>query len=68
MSMLDRIEATPTVMGGRPRIRDTRVTVGTLLGLMAAGKSEAEILKLYPYITAEDLRAARLKAPADTSG
>jgi uncharacterized protein (DUF433 family) len=34
-----------------------RVTVGTILGLLAAGRSEQEILEAYPYLEAEDLRA-----------
>lgn len=55
---IDRIQADPAVMGGRPCVRGTRVTVGTLVGLLAAGRSEAEILDAYPYLQAEDLRAA----------
>jgi uncharacterized protein (DUF433 family) len=35
-----------------------RVTVGTILGLLAAGKSEAEILAAYPYLEAADIRQA----------
>ena len=45
-------------MGGRPCIRGMRVTVGTIVGLLAAGRSEAEILQAYPYLEAEDIRAA----------
>ena len=53
-----RITLSPEVMGGKPCIRGTRVTVGTILGLLAAGRSEAEILREYPYLTLEDLREA----------
>jgi hypothetical protein len=35
-----------------------RVTVGTLLGLLASGHEEAEILKAYPYLEKDDIRAA----------
>jgi uncharacterized protein (DUF433 family) len=35
-----------------------RVTVGTLVGLMAAGHTKTEILKLYPYLEAEDITQA----------
>jgi uncharacterized protein (DUF433 family) len=35
-----------------------RVTVGTLVGLVASGYSTAEILKLYPYLEEEDIREA----------
>lgn len=45
-------------MGGKPCIRGTRVTVGTLLGLLAAGHSVDEVLELYPYLQREDVLAA----------
>ncbi len=45
-------------MGGKPCIRGLRVTVGTIVGLMASGYSFDEILKMYPYLEAEDLREA----------
>ena len=45
-------------MGGKPCIRGMRVTVGTILGLLASGRSEDEILKAYPYLEREDIRAA----------
>ena len=45
-------------MGGKPCIRGMRVTVGTVIGLLAAGRSEAEILDAYPYLEADDIRAA----------
>lgn len=54
----DRITQDPTVMGGRPCIRGMRVTVGTIVGLLAAGRSEAEILEAYPYLEREDIAAA----------
>lgn len=58
MDTLDRITLDPEVMGGKPCIRGLRVTVGTILGLMAAGRTEVEILEAYPYLEREDLRAA----------
>jgi len=45
-------------MGGKPCIRQTRVTVGTVVGLLAAGHSTEEILRAYPYLEEEDLRHA----------
>jgi uncharacterized protein (DUF433 family) len=45
-------------MGGKPCIRGLRVTVGTIVGLVAAGRTSEEILRLYPYLTAEDIREA----------
>lgn len=58
MKHLERITMDPGTMGGKPCIRGTRVTVGTLVGLLAAGRSAEEILDAYPYLEAEDLRAA----------
>lgn len=45
-------------MGGKPCIRNMRVTVGTVVGLIASGKSPNEILKLYPYLEADDIKQA----------
>ncbi|HCA57148.1 MAG TPA: hypothetical protein DEP46_04085 [Blastocatellia bacterium] len=55
---LDRITFDANVMGRKPCIRGLRVTVGTIVGLIAAGKSFGEILKAYPYLEEEDLREA----------
>jgi len=58
MKQLKRITLNPEVMGGRPCIRGLRVTVGTVVGLVASGYSSAEILGLYPYLEDEDIREA----------
>ena len=58
MPTFARITIDPQVMGGKPCIRGKRVTVGTVLGLMASGRSEAEILRAYPYLEAGDLAEA----------
>lgn len=58
MNKLKRITFDPAVMGGKPCIRGIRVTVGMIVGLMAAGRSQDDILDAYPYLEAEDLRAA----------
>jgi uncharacterized protein (DUF433 family) len=55
---IDRITHDPAVMGGKPCIRGLRVTVGTILGLLASGKSRERILEAYPYLEAADLDAA----------
>lgn len=56
--LLARITSDPAVMGGRPCIRGMRVTVGTVLGLLAAGHSTEALLAAYPYLEADDVRAA----------
>ena len=58
MPALTRITHDPNIMGGKPCIRGLRVTVGTIVGLVAAGRTSEEILRLYPYLTAEDIREA----------
>lgn len=45
-------------MGGRPCIRGMRVTVGTIVGLVASGHSKERILELYPYLESEDITQA----------
>lgn len=57
MDWRDHIESKTGVLGGRPVIKGTRVTVELLLEWMAKGWSEDEILRNYPRVTAEDLRA-----------
>ncbi len=56
MEELDRITFNPAVMGGKPTIRGMRVTVGTIVGLVASGYTVAEILAAYPYLEDEDIR------------
>ena len=58
MSELTRITFDPDVMGGKPCIRGMRVTVGTIVGLLASGQSNEDILLAYPYLEEEDVREA----------
>ena len=58
MPPLDRITLDPHIMGGKPCIRGMRVTVGTIVGLVAAGRSPSEILSAYPYLEQEDIQQA----------
>ncbi len=56
--MLDRITRDPEIMGGKPCVRGMRVTVGAIVGLVAAGHTDAEILAAYPYLEQGDLQQA----------
>ena len=58
MKAFTRITFDPAVMGGKPCLRGLRVTVGTIVGLMAQGHTPAEILRAYPYLEEADLREA----------
>ena len=55
---MNRITFNSEVMGGKPCIRGLRVTVGTIVGLMASGHSRADILDMYPYLEPEDIDQA----------
>jgi uncharacterized protein (DUF433 family) len=55
--LIERITHDPAVMGGKPCIRGLRVTVGTVIGLLASGLTRERILQAYPYLEAEDLDA-----------
>ncbi len=58
MTTLSRITLNPAVMGGKACIRGLRVTVGMVVGLLAAGRTHEEILKAYPYLEPEDINQA----------
>lgn len=55
MKGLKRITLDPKVMGGKPCIRGLRMTVGTVIGLLASGLSSEEIIKMYPYLEFDDI-------------
>ena len=55
MKRFPRITLDPDVMAGKACIRGLRVTVGTVVGLLAAGRSAEEILSAYPYLEREDI-------------
>jgi len=55
MQRLDRITFESGKMGGKPCIRGMRVTVGTVVGLVAVGHSIEEIFDAYPYLEREDI-------------
>jgi uncharacterized protein (DUF433 family) len=56
--LTQRITLDPQVMSGKPCIRGFRVTVGTILGLLAANHTIPEILDAYPYLEKDDILAA----------
>lgn len=58
MTTITRITFDSKVMGGKPCIRGMRVTVGTIVGLVASGHSKEDILRLYPYLEPEDIDEA----------
>ena len=57
MEWRERIVCTPGVVGGRPRIRGTRLAGSLILEMMASGATEEYLLANYPHICADDVRA-----------
>lgn len=56
--VFDRITVSPDRMGGVPCIRDVRIPVSTVVGMVAEGMSDSEIMQAYPDLQAEDIRQA----------
>ncbi len=54
----ERITFEPGKMGGRACIRGMRITVGTIVGLVAEGETTEAILAAYPDLEPEDIRQA----------
>ncbi len=57
MDLLSRISIDPAVRFGKPCVRGTRLTVGDVLGYLAAGMSETEVLADFPQLTHDDVLA-----------
>ncbi len=57
MALTDRITLDPTIRGGKPIIRGTRVTVSDVLEYLAGGMSRDDVLADFPYLCADDIRA-----------
>ena len=66
--LLKRITARPDVFGGKPIIRDMRLSVELILSLMAQGDTAEEILYEYPELEPDDIRACVAYAHAVVSG
>ena len=60
--LLERIVVNPEIMGGKPVVKGTRITVEQVLKLLAQGLSLKEIVKDYPHLTREDVAAVLLYA------
>ncbi len=57
MADVARIVLAPAILDGKPVIRGTRLSVDFVIGLMADGWQEADILHNYPGLTREDIAA-----------
>ena len=54
--MFDRIVSNPTILGGKPIIRGTRISVEMVMEWIASGASRDDILKSYPHLSTEDVQ------------
>jgi uncharacterized protein (DUF433 family) len=57
MNVMERITIKPGRRSGKPCVRDTRITVYDVLGYLASGMSESEVLADFPDLTKDDLLA-----------
>ena len=57
MSLLDRISLDPAIRFGKPCVRGTRIAVGDILGYLAGGMSEDQVLTDFPQLIRDDIRA-----------
>jgi uncharacterized protein (DUF433 family) len=62
MSLLERISIDPEVRFGKPCVRGTRISVGDVLEYLGSGTSEDQLLKQFPQLALEDIRACLVYA------
>ena len=60
--IINRIVIDPEVLSGKPVIKGTRIPVYLIIELLANGITEKEILRQYPTLKKEDIKAALLYA------
>ena len=66
--LLERITARPDVFGGKPIVRDMRISVELVLSLLSQGATQEELLDDYPGLEPEDIRACIAYAHTVISG
>ncbi len=66
--LLERITVRADVFGGKPIIRDMRIAVEHVLGMLAAGDTAETILQEYPVLEPEDIQACLLFAHRSIAG
>ena len=60
--LLERINVDPAIFGGKPIIRGRRLAVEHVLGMLAAGDTPQAVLKAYPWLEDDDVRACLVYA------
>jgi uncharacterized protein (DUF433 family) len=59
MNWIERIEVDPRRLAGKPVVRGTRITVELVVGMFADGWDETRIIREYPMLVPEDVRACQ---------
>ena len=67
-NLLARITVRPDVFGGKPVVRDMRISVELILSLLAQGVTQEELLEDYPRLEPEDILACVAHAHAVVAG
>lgn len=62
MDYMHRITTDPEILGGKPVIKGTRISVEFILELYASGATREDIIRSYPHLTEDDIHAALLYA------
>jgi uncharacterized protein (DUF433 family) len=57
-NLISRVTVDPNICNGKPILREKRITVQTILEFLAAGDSQKELLKAYPSLEPDDIKAA----------
>lgn len=57
MDWQERITVDPKILVGKPVVKGTRLSVEFIIGLLAQGWSETEVLRNYPGLTSDDIKA-----------
>ena len=60
--LLRRITSNPAIFGGKPTIRNRRLAVEHVLGMLAAGDTPELVLQGYPWLEPDDIRACLVYA------
>ena len=66
--LLQRITARPDIFGGKPIVRDMRIAVEHVLGMLAAVDSAQLVLQKYPFLEPEDVQACLVFAHRSLAG
>ena len=67
-TLLERITVRADVFGGKPIIRDMRIAVEHILGMLAAADTPETVLQEYPFLEPEDIQACLVFAHRSLSG